>query len=104
MIDLELSDDRMIKGTKLQTSEDKANKIRSGLDKLIIMKINTKNEIEEIESKLISLKENERLVRFKTEGIKELELKLKLRFEKLIFEMRGISCEMNNILVSESYY
>ena len=30
----------MIKGTKLQTSEDKANKIRSGLDKLIIMKIN----------------------------------------------------------------
>ena len=77
------------------------------------MKINTKKELEKIESKLMSLKENERMARFKTEQIKGLEMELKeleseleleLKYEESIFKNRGLNCEMNNIQVSKSYY
>ena len=51
--------------------------------------------------------------RFKIEEIKELEaelkgleseLELELRFKELIFKVLGLNCEMNNFLVSKSYY
>ena len=41
------------------------------------MEINRKKELEQIEPKLTSLKENERITRFKIEEIKELEIELK---------------------------
>ena len=74
IIDLQPFENKMNKMTKLETSEDKANEIkriketiRIGLDELKIMKINRKKELEEIESKLMNLKENERMARFKLE-------------------------------------
>ena len=50
---------------------------RNWLDELNIMEINRKKELEQIEPKLTSLKENERITRFKIEEIKELEIELK---------------------------
>ena len=50
---------------------------RNWLDELNIIEINRKKELEQIESKLTSLKENERMARFKIEEIKELEIELK---------------------------
>ena len=41
------------------------------------MKMNQKKELEEIESNLMSLNENERMTRFKTGDIKELHIELK---------------------------
>ena len=47
------------------------------------MEINKKKELEKIKSKLMSPKENERIVRFKIEEIKGLEIELKeLEFER----------------------
>ena len=50
---------------------------RNWLDKLKKTEINRKKELEQIEPKLTSLKENERITRFKIEEIKELEIELK---------------------------
>ena len=50
---------------------------RNWLDELNIIEINRKKELQQIESKLTSLKENERMARFKIEEIKELEIELK---------------------------
>ena len=50
---------------------------RNWLDELNIIEINRKKELEQIESKLTSLKENERMARFKIEEIKELGIELK---------------------------
>ena len=44
----------------------------------------------------------DRMARFKIEEIKEL--KLELKFEELILERSRLGCEMNNILVSKSYF
>ena len=41
------------------------------------MKINQKKELEETESNLMSLNENERMTRFKTGDLKELHIELK---------------------------
>ena len=73
------------------------------------MEINKKKEPEKVESKLMILKENESIARFKTEEIKELEIKLKelvpdLKFKDSIFKKLGLDCKMNNILISKSYY
>ena len=87
---------------KLEASEKKTDRIRSGLDELKIMKMDTKKELEEIRSELMSLKEKERMTRFKIEEIKELEIELKelesklkpeLKFKKLIFKMLGLNYE-----------
>ena len=59
IIDLESSDDRMIKKIELKKPKE-----------LKIMKINTKEQLEEIESEFVILKENERMARFKIEQIK----------------------------------
>ena len=50
---------------------------RNWLDELNIIEINRKKELEQIESKLTSLKENERMARFKIKEIKELGIELK---------------------------
>ena len=73
------------------------------------MEINKKKEPEKVESKLMMLKENESIARFKTEEIKELEIKLKellsdLKFKDSIFKKLGLNCKMNNTLISKSYY
>ena len=70
------------------------------------MKINRKQELEEIELQLMSLKENERMARFKIEGIKELEInkqsrirtRVKTKIKELIFKKLGLNCEMSNTL------
>ena len=70
------------------------------------MKINRKQELEEIELQLMSLKENERMARFKIEGIKELEInkqsrirtRVKTKIKKLILKKLGLNCEMSNTL------
>ena len=91
----------MNKIIKLETPEDKIKRIkiketiRNGLDELNILKINRKKELEEIESKSMILKENERMARFKIEEIKELEIELKgleseLKFKKLILKKLGL--------------
>ena len=86
---------------KLEACDNKTDRIRSGLDELKIMKMDTKQELEEIRSELISPKEKERMTRFKTEYIKELEIELKelesklkpdLKFKELIFKMLGLNC------------
>ena len=90
--DLEPFGNRMNKKIELETPEEKTKKIkiikiketiRNGLDKLKIMKISIKKELDEIESKLISRKENERMERFKIEEIKELKAELKELESKL---------------------
>ena len=45
--------------------------MRNGLDELKITKINNKKELEKRKLKIMSLKENERMVRFKIEGKKD---------------------------------
>ena len=70
------------------------------------MKINRKQELEEIELQLMSLKENKRMARFKIEGIKELEInkqsrirtRVKTKIKELIFKKLGLNCEMSNTL------
>ena len=70
------------------------------------MKINRKQELEEIELQLMSLKENERMARFKIEGIKELEInkqsrirtRVKTKIKELIFKKLGLNCEVSNTL------
>ena len=54
----------------LEASEHETNRIRSGLDKLKIMKIGTKEELEEIEIELMSLKG--RMARYKIDFKSEL--------------------------------
>ena len=73
IIDLEPSEDKM-NIIELETSEGNTYKtkwikmketIRNVLDELKIMKTNRKKELEEIESKLMSLKENEKMASLK---------------------------------------
>ena len=73
IIDLEPSENKM-NIIELETSEGKTYKtkwikieetIRNLLDELKIMKTNRKKELEEIESKLMSLKENEKMASLK---------------------------------------
>ena len=73
IIDLEPSENKM-NIIELETSESKTYKtkwikiketIRNVLDELKIMKTNRKKELEEIESKLMSLKENEKMASLK---------------------------------------
>ena len=79
--------------TKLEMSENKRDRITSGLNELKIMKIDTK-KLKEVESQLMSLKEKERMVRFKIKEIKELEIKLKkLKLKELIFKILELVCE-----------
>ena len=56
IIDLEPFDDRMIKKIELKTQEDKTDRIKHELDKLKIIKINTKNELEEIKIRISDFK------------------------------------------------
>ena len=63
-----------------------------------------KKELEEIESKLMSLKENERMVRFKIEEIKGSELALEQNLKEPILKKLGLNHQMNNILILKSYY
>ena len=56
IIDLEPFDDRMIKKIELKTQEDKTDRIQHELDKLKIIKINTKNELEEIKIRISDFK------------------------------------------------
>lgn len=62
---------------KLGALKNETDIIRSGLDELGIMKMDTKENIEEIRSELISQKEKKRMVRLKIEDIKELSMDLK---------------------------
>ena len=73
IIDLEPSENKM-NIIELETSEGNTYKtkwikmketIRNVLDELKIMKTNRKKELEEIESKLMSLKENEKMASLK---------------------------------------
>ena len=73
IIDLEPSENKM-NIIELETSEGSTYKtkwikmketIRNVLDELKIMKTNRKKELEEIESKLMSLKENEKMASLK---------------------------------------
>ena len=73
IIDLEPSENKM-NIIELETSEGNIYKtkwikmketIRNVLDELKIMKTNRKKELEEIESKLMSLKENEKMASLK---------------------------------------
>ena len=73
IIDLEPSENKM-NMIELETSEGNTYKtkwikmketIRNVLDELKIMKTNRKKELEEIESKLMSLKENEKMASLK---------------------------------------
>ena len=57
--------------------ETDRNRIRSGLNELKIMKMDIKEELEEIRPELMSLKKKERMARFKIEEIKELKMELK---------------------------
>ena len=66
--------------------------------------MNKKKELEEIESKLMSLKENERMVRFKIEEIKGSELELEQNFKEPILKKLGLNYQMNNILILKCYY
>ena len=77
------------------------------------MKTNRKKELEEIESELMSLKQNERRAIFKIEETKKSEIELKelesqleleIKFKELIFKKLGLNCEGNNVLVSKTYY
>ena len=88
IIDLEPFEGRMIKKIKLERLEDEAGKIRSRLDELKIMKISTKEELEEIKPELVILKENERMARFKIEEIKEIDRikRTKIHTRNLIIE------------------
>ena len=56
IIDLEPFDDRMIKKIELKTQENKTDRIKHELDKLKIIKINTKNELEEIKIRISDFK------------------------------------------------
>ena len=77
------------------------------------MKTNRKKELEEIESELMSLKQNERRAIFKIEETKKSEIELKelesqleleIKFKELIFKKLGLNCEVNKVLVSKTYY
>ena len=76
-IDLKSFDNEDDIRIKLKESKNKTDRIRSGLVELKIMKIDTKRLQEEIVLELLSLKEKERMARFKIKEIKELEIKLK---------------------------
>lgn len=77
MINLEQSGSRINKIIELETpGHKKKNKIkrieiketmRNGLDELKISKMNNKKELEKMKLNIMSLKENERIVRFKIE-------------------------------------
>lgn len=62
---------------KLGALKNETDIIRTGLDELGIMKMDTKENIEEIRSELISQKEKKRMVRLKIEDIKEISMDLK---------------------------
>ena len=76
-IDLEPPNDKIIKEIELKTHKDEADKIKSGLDELKILKINAKEDLEEIGLELMNLKENESIERLKIEVTEELETELK---------------------------
>ena len=76
-VDLEPSNDKIIKEIELKTHKDEAGKIKSGLDELKILKINAKEDLEEIGLQLMNLKENESIERLKIEVTEELEIEFK---------------------------
>ena len=122
IIDLQPSERKMNRIIGLGTPEDKTSKrkrikikesIRNGLSELKITKINKKTQLKKIASKLMGLKETERMKILKIEEIKELEaelkepeseLELELKFKEPILEKIGVNCKMNNILVFKIYY
>ena len=83
---------------------DETDRKKTGLNELKTIKINIKEELEEIGLELMNLKEKERMTRLKIEEIKELEMKLKeleselnleLKFKELIFEILRLVCKVN---------
>ena len=102
IIELKSFENRINIITKLEASENETHRIKSGLGKLKIMKIDIKKELEKIGSQFTSLKQKEKMARFKIEEITELEIELKelesklkpkLKFKELIFKMLGLNCE-----------
>ena len=69
IIDLESFENRRNIATKLQSSQNKIQKMRSELDEQEIMKMGTKKELEELGSELTWVRKNERIARLKTEEI-----------------------------------
>ena len=69
---------------KFKKSEKETDKIKSGLDELKIMKMDTKEELEETRSKLMSLK---RMARFEIRD-KKIEMKLQELESKLKPELK----------------
>ena len=76
-VDLEPPNDKIIKEIELKTHKDEAGKIKSGLDELKILKINAKEDLEEIGLHIMNLKENESIERLKIEVTEELEIEFK---------------------------
>ena len=83
---------------------DETDRKKTGLNELKTIKINIKEELEEIGLELMNLKEKERMTRLKIEEINELEMKLKeleselnleLKFKELIFEILRLVCKVN---------
>ena len=82
IIDLESSESGADIRIKLDAFKNTTDRIRSGLVELKMMKVDTKEELEEIRPDSIILKEKKRMARFKIQTkvimeLKELESELK---------------------------